>query len=85
MYSTIEEAWSKPSIIEGFKTEEECMKDCENLISQIVKCDGCVQRMKEVLGQEWKPAWLKHLQDPQTLQYSLIGIIVLLIFIVALS
>lgn len=52
LYSTIEEAWSKPSLIEGFKTEAECLKECEKLISQISKCDGCMDHFRTLLGKQ---------------------------------
>jgi hypothetical protein len=52
LYSTIEEAWSKPTIIEGFKSESECLRECEKLISQISKCDGCMRHLEQLLGNQ---------------------------------
>lgn len=48
LYSSIEEAWSKTPLVEAFgKSKEDCSAaECERLLSEIAKCDGCMNRLQ---------------------------------------
>lgn len=51
LYSTIEEAWNKPSLVESFTSKRDDDEVCARIISQLFKCDGCVERVRrELLG-----------------------------------
>lgn len=50
LYSTIEEAWNKPSYIESFSSKDELNQTCDTIISQLLKCDGCLEKVKKQLN-----------------------------------
>lgn len=55
LYSTIEEAWNNPSLIESFASKPDQNETCERIISQLLKCDGCVDRLRSRLRIEVPP------------------------------
>lgn len=48
LYSTIEEAWNKPTIVETFTSKGD--EACEKIISQLLKCDGCLERLHKKIN-----------------------------------
>ena len=53
LYSTIEEAWSKSNHLESFTSSKPDSSACDHIISQLLKCDGCMDKVLSLSGRRF--------------------------------
>lgn len=78
LYSTIEEAWSRPRFVEGFDVQG-C--ECDDIIARLLKCPDCMTR---VLQMNRKINWREWI-NVTTAKNSLLAIASLLIIAIIFS